>query len=153
MDIVSVVNYVESFILYYFDAIYRIAIFEGDFSDLQEDEDIYNSFMVLTCTVCAALASGLTIGLMAFDTTKLEIKAMIGDANEISAAHSILPLIKKHHLLLVTLMLFNAVATEAMPIFLGALVPNYVAILISVTLVLIFGEVTQSYHVTNIHLD
>lgn len=124
--------------------IHRIAIFEGDFADLKDNEDFYNSTMVLVCTICAALASGLTIGLMAFDATKLEIKTMIGNPSEIRAARSILPLIKRHHLLLVTLMLFNAAATETMPVFLGALVPNYVAILISVTLVLIFGEVNRS---------
>ena len=119
----------------------KIAVFDGDFADFQDVEDFENTFMVATCTICAALASGLTIGLMAFDTTKLEIKTMIGDEIETAAAHSILPLIKQHHLLLVTLLLFNAAATEALPVFLGALVPDWVAIIISVTLVLIFGEV------------
>eukprot|EP01031_Cornospumella_fuschlensis_P028941 gene28941-34930_t len=38
-------------------------------------------------------------------------------------------------------MLWNATATEALPIFLSALVPEYVAIIISVTLVLMFGEI------------
>jgi len=97
--------------------------------------------MVVTCTICAALASGLTIGLMAFDSTKLGIKTLIGTENEKAAAKSIIPIIKRHHLLLVTLLLFNALATEALPIFLGELVPNYLAVIISVTLVLIFGEV------------
>jgi len=101
--------------------------------------------MVILCTICAALASGLTIGLMAFDSTKLEIKKMIGAPNEVAAAKNILPLVKKHHLLLVTLLLFNACATESMPIFLGALVPDWVAIIISVTLVLLFGEVNIKY--------
>eukprot|EP01041_Mallomonas_annulata_P001028 gene1028-2016_t len=132
-----IIDYVSGII----SSISKIAILNGDYATLQDNEDFYNSIMVIVCTLCAALASGLTIGLMAFDSTKLEIKAMIGDAKEISAAQSILPLIKQHHLLLVTLMLFNAAATEAMPIFLGALVPNYIAILISVTLVLIFGEI------------
>lgn len=38
-------------------------------------------------------------------------------------------------------MLWNASATEALPIFLDKLVPEYVAIIISVTLVLLFGEI------------
>ncbi len=38
-------------------------------------------------------------------------------------------------------MLTNAVAMEALPIFLDALMPSYVAILVSVTAVLFFGEV------------
>ena len=38
-------------------------------------------------------------------------------------------------------MLWNAAATEALPIFLSALVPEYLAIVISVTLVLFVGEI------------
>jgi metal transporter CNNM len=44
----------------------------------------------------------------------------------------------------VTLLLFNAVANEAMPVFLEKLVPPYLAVLLSVTLVLIFGEIIPS---------
>ena len=51
------------------------------------------------------------------------------------------PVIKNKHLLLVTLLLANAVAMEALPIFLDAIVPAYVAIILSTTAVLIFGEV------------
>jgi hypothetical protein len=35
---------------------------------------------------------------------------------------------------------------EALPIFLDTLVPPYVAVLISVTLILAFGEVTRLIH-------
>jgi hypothetical protein len=90
------------------------------------------------------MAAGLTMGLLSLEKTKLEIRTMIGDSEEASAARSVLPLVKRHHLLLVTLLLFNAVANEAMPIFLEKLVPGYVAVLLSVTLVLIFGEVKYS---------
>lgn len=38
-------------------------------------------------------------------------------------------------------MLWNASATEALPIFLNKLVPEFVSIIISVTLVLMFGEI------------
>eukprot|EP00607_Mallomonas_marina_P002778 CAMPEP_0182425750 /NCGR_PEP_ID=MMETSP1167-20130531/12237_1 /TAXON_ID=2988 /ORGANISM="Mallomonas Sp, Strain CCMP3275" /LENGTH=469 /DNA_ID=CAMNT_0024606717 /DNA_START=293 /DNA_END=1702 /DNA_ORIENTATION=+ len=69
---------------------------------------------------------------------------MTGDNEEINAASVILPLIKKHHLVLVTLLLYNALAMEALPIFLGAIVPNWVSVLMSVTLVLIFGEIIPS---------
>lgn len=51
---------------------------------------------------------------------------------------------KRHHFLLVTLLLFNSVSNESLPIFLGALFPNYVAILISVSAILIFGEILPS---------
>jgi len=44
-------------------------------------------------------------------------------------------------LLLVTLLLMNAIAMEALPIFLEKLVPPAIAILVSVTLLLLFGEI------------
>lgn len=50
-------------------------------------------------------------------------------------------MVERHHLLLVTLLLGNSLAMEALPIFLDRLVPPYVAILLSVTFVLLFGEI------------
>jgi CBS domain containing-hemolysin-like protein len=90
------------------------------------------------------LASGLTMGLLSLDITKLEIKLILGTNHEKEAINLILPLIKRHHLLLVTLLLFNAISNETLPIFLGEIVPNYIAILLSVSLVLIFGEIIPS---------
>jgi len=50
-------------------------------------------------------------------------------------------LLQHHHLLLVTLLLANASVMEALPIVLDKLVPSFVAIIISVTAVLSFGEI------------
>ncbi|MCD7451623.1 hypothetical protein HAX54_012885 [Datura stramonium] len=52
----------------------------------------------------------------------------------------ILPVVKNQHLLLCTLLICNAAAMEALPIFLDGLVTAWGAILISVTLIL-FGEI------------
>lgn len=123
---------------------WHIQLFNGEFADFDEIEDIYNSLMATFCVVCAGLAAGLTIGLLSLDVTKLEIKIMTGSLEEKVAAEKILPIIKQHHLLLVTLLLFNAMANETLPVFLGALMPNYVAVIVSVLLVLIFGEIIPS---------
>ncbi len=122
----------------------NLVIFDGDFTDFSEINDVYNGMMVVVCVICAGLAAGLTIGLLSLDVTKLEIKSMTGNRNEKKAALLVLPIVKQHHLLLVTLLLFNSLANETLPIFLGALVPNYVAIILSVTLVLFFGEIIPS---------
>ncbi len=122
----------------------NLIIFDGDFTDFSEITDVYNGIMAVFCVVCAGLAAGLTIGLLSLDVTKLEIKSMTGNRNEKKAAAQVLPIIKRHHLLLVTLLLFNSLANETLPIFLGALVPNYVAVIMSVTLVLFFGEIIPS---------
>jgi metal transporter CNNM len=74
----------------------------------------------------------------------MTVKAQSGTPKEKEYANKVLPVIKHHHLLLVTLMLWNASATEALPIFLDKVVPEYVAIIMSVTLVLLFGEIVPA---------
>ncbi|ETO18887.1 hypothetical protein RFI_18358 [Reticulomyxa filosa] len=51
------------------------------------------------------------------------------------------PIIKNQHFLLVTLLVANAAAMESLPIFLDQLVASWLAVIISVTFVLIFGEI------------
>lgn len=106
---------------------------------------VRNSIFAATCVVLAALAAGLTLGLMSIDLLTLHIKmraAATKEERDQSAA--LLPIVKQHHLLLVTLILLNSMANEALPIFLNALVPSYVAVIMSVTLVLFFGEIIPS---------
>jgi metal transporter CNNM len=122
----------------------QIALFSGDFADFAHYEDLINSILSVVCVICAGLAAGLTMGLLSLDVTKLEIKAMTGSDVDRADAEAILPIVKKHHLLLVTLLLFNSLANEALPVFLSTLVPEWLSVLISVTLVLIFGEILPS---------
>lgn len=86
------------------------------------------------------MMSGLTIGLMSLDEISLEVIKNGGDPKERKYAEKIIPVIKRHHLLLVTLLLANAAAMEALPIFLDRISSPVAAILISVTMVLFFGE-------------
>ena len=60
-----------------------------------------------------------------------------------------MPLLDKHHWLLVTLLVVNAAAMETLPILLDSLVPSYVAIIMSVSLVLIAGEIIPQAVCTN----
>ena len=83
--------------------------------------------------------SGLTIGLMSIEQLELEIKEKVGTEEEQGQAKRLLPLLHRKHLLLVTLLLFNAASAEALPLFLDDLVPSYIAIIVSVTAVLFFG--------------
>eukprot|EP01139_Manchomonas_bermudensis_P001413 Amastigsp_a1935_20.p1 type:complete len:489 gc:universal Amastigsp_a1935_20:1-1467(+) len=89
----------------------------------------------------AGMVSGLTMGLMSLDELNLTILQNSGKPHERVYASRIRPLVKRHHLLLVTLLICNAAAAEALPIFLDRVVHPVVAILISVTAVLIFGEI------------
>jgi ankyrin repeat/SOCS box protein 13/metal transporter CNNM len=97
------------------------------------------SAMFLVCF--AGMMSGLTLGLLSMDQLELKLLIAAGTPKEQKFAKKILPLIEKEHLLLVTLLLFNALAMEALPIVLDKMVSSYLAIIISVTAVLLFGEV------------
>lgn len=91
--------------------------------------------------VAAGLMSGLTLGLMSMDLVELEVLKRSGTAVEQTYAAAIYPIVSNQHFLLVTLLLCNACAMEALPLFLDRLADPVSAILISVTAVLVFGEV------------
>lgn len=108
------------------------------------------------CLAFAFLAAGLTMGLISLEPGKLrnllnvdeayaksnEEKEMLRQQKEFGKR--VLPIIEDHHRLLVTLLLTNSLANEALPIFLNRLVPAWAAVVLSTTLVLIFGEVIPS---------
>lgn len=103
-------------------------------------------YILYTCIcsflVCfAGLMSGLTLGLLSIDPMQLNVLKSAGTESEKRAAKRIEPILKNHHLLLVTLLLMNALAMESLPLFLDKMVPEWAAIGISVTMVLLFGEI------------
>jgi len=105
---------------------------------------ITNSGLAFLCVTVAALAAGLTMGLVSQDVLDLRIKEIAGDADEKRYAKSLLPLMADHHRLLVTLLLINAIANEALPLFLDKVVSPLIAVILSVTMVLFFGEIIPS---------
>ncbi|KAM3252612.1 DUF21 domain-containing protein isoform X1 [Capsicum annuum] len=96
---------------------------------------------VVFLVLCAGLMSGLTLGLMSMSVLDLEVLAKSGTPKDRLHASKILPIVKQQHLLLCTLLISNAAAMEALPVFLDELVPDWGAILLSVTLILLFGEI------------
>ncbi|XP_056696940.1 DUF21 domain-containing protein At2g14520 [Spinacia oleracea] len=89
----------------------------------------------------AGLMSGLTLGLMSLSLVELEVLAKSGTPEDRKYAAKILPVVRKQHLLLCTLLICNAAAMEALPIFLDSLITAWGAVLLSVTLILLFGEI------------
>jgi hypothetical protein len=65
----------------------------------------------------------------------------MGDPDVKRMTERIFPVIDQHHWMLVTLLLCNAAAMETLPIFLDRIFPPAIAVLISVTLILMFGEI------------
>lgn len=159
----------------------------GGFVDLAHPSsaDLLNIGMVVVCVCSAALAAGLTMGLVSLDPLDLKVKLIGGSAQDRSYAEKLLPLLddgddqeaeeaggtragyqaiggdeespgdrrarprrrchaSRHHFVLVSFLLFNSLANEALPLFLDSLVPSWMAIILSVTLVLFFGEIIPS---------
>ncbi|KAL9163246.1 hypothetical protein ABFS82_06G027900 [Erythranthe guttata] len=98
--------------------------------------------VICVSLVCfAGVMSGLTLGLMSLSLVDLEVLITAGKPDDRKNAEKILPIVKNQHLLLCTLLIWNALAMEALPIFVDALLPAWGAVLISVTLILVFGEI------------
>ena len=96
-------------------------------------------FIILACF--AGTMSGLTVGYLSIDSLILEIKMSNGTESEKYYAEKIYRLVANHHWLLVTLLLCNSFACEAMPIFLSKLVNEMMAVILSVTVLLFVGEI------------
>ena len=98
-------------------------------------------FMVAILTLFAGMMSGLTVGYLSVDQLTMELRQNTGTEEEKKASEVILPVLSNRHWLLCTLLLMNSFAMEALPVFLDRVFNRFTAVVISVTLLLIFGEV------------
>lgn len=111
------------------------------FKPLPTAEYIIYSIICVLLVLLGGLMSGLTVGLLGIDEIALELKISSGTESEKRDALKVLKVINQHHLLLVTLLLANALAMEALPLFLDTMFNTEISVLISVTFILAFGEV------------
>lgn len=117
------------------------------FASLEEEEMFFltNICGAMFVIFCVAVIAGLFLGLLTLDALDLQITERASfDPDERKYAGTLHPIVKERHLLLVTLLTLNALSYEALPIFLDKLVPGWAAILLSTTLVLLFGEIIPS---------
>jgi metal transporter CNNM len=99
--------------------------------------------------LCVAVISGLFLGLLTLDPLDLHIILIVSISDEDKKyANTLLPIVEQHHLVLVTLLLMNGIVYETLPLFMDKLVPTWMAIILSVTLVLFFGEIIPSAYFT-----
>ena len=108
-------------------------------------------FITLCLTLFAGLMSGLTVGYLSVDDLSLELKTTTGTEQEKEYAAKVLPILSNRHWLLCTLLLMNSFANEAMPVFLDRIFNHFTAVVISVTLLLVFGEVIPQALCTSPH--
>nr|XP_043623500.1 DUF21 domain-containing protein At4g14240-like [Erigeron canadensis] len=112
-------------------------------AEIEFGSALFYVYVGISCflVIFAGIMSGLTLGLMSLGLVELEILQRSGTPTEKKQAAVIFPVVQKQHQLLVTLLLCNAAAMEALPIYLDKIFNQVVAIVLSVTFVLFFGEV------------
>ncbi|RHY44523.1 hypothetical protein DYB30_012830 [Aphanomyces astaci] len=84
---------------------------------------------VVVFVILAGAMSGLTVGVLSLDTMHLSVSPTARNA-----AARLLPVLSQHRLLLVTLVFMNALANEALPIFLNTLINPVASVVFSVTM-------------------
>ena len=84
--------------------------------------------------------SGLTVGLTSIDKIALEL-ASKSDPLAKKSMERIFPVIKRHHWMLVTLLVCNAAAIETLPLALDELFPYWLSMTLSVVFCLFFAEI------------
>ena len=124
---------------------------EGGWSTLSDSEKIYMPILSVCMLAVSGTMSGLTVATFSIDLTRLKVAARakpIGDAEyvlrslrEKQRAAKLLPLLRRGHLTLVTLLVTNTMAMIALPIFLDKIFGPAIALIISVTALLFLGEV------------
>ena len=119
---------------------------DAKFATFDEVQDYVDLACVIVIVACAALAAGLTMGVTSLESSELRVIVRTGSQTEKSQASKLLPLVERrpHHQVLVTLLLCNSLANEALPIFVDKLAPTWAAVLFSVVFVLVFGEILPS---------
>lgn len=114
--------------------------------DLSDRDDYHLIIIDLICVFCCVLtscmAAAFTIGVLSINPFDLLVIERT-DPSETTRkkASALMPVVERRHQLLVTLLILNALANEALPIFIERLVPDVVAIFLSVFIVLIFGDI------------
>ena len=87
------------------------------------------------------LAAGMTLGYTSLDTMRLKIKAEMGTAAEKESVGKVLSLLKNRHQFLCTLLVFNVICAECLPLLMDIIMPKWLSLLLSVSFVLLAGEV------------
>jgi metal transporter CNNM len=111
-------------------------------------------FLSALALALVALIAALYLGLLTLDTLDLQIKCRASlDADERRYARALIPVIENNrHLLLVTLMILEDLAYELLPIFLELVLQSrWVVVVLSTTLILLFGEILPSAIFTGPH--
>ncbi|ETO18888.1 hypothetical protein RFI_18359 [Reticulomyxa filosa] len=135
---------------------------EQIFKPLSASQLIGNTILCSVLVLFGGLTSGLNLSLLSIDPLKIKLmeqssqpydRKVIQNKNQSfsnltsNVVKRIKPVIKNQHFLLVTLLVCNAAAMEALPIFLNEMMVDWMAIIISVTFaILAANPLKAGYH-------
>lgn len=109
---------------------------------LNSEEFFFALVVTIFLVLLGGVFAGLTIGIMSLDATNLNILITSGSESEKKYAKTIMPIRRHGHWVLSTLLLGNVLINETLPILFDRIVSGGVfAIVISTSLVVIFGEI------------
>lgn len=103
-------------------------------------------FYIITCAfvpallLTTAMMAGLSHGFATLDATHLAVLKQSGTVTQRRIVGILEPLQSRHHWVLVSMVLVHALADEALPIVLERVCNEYIAVSLSVPLVIFFGE-------------
>lgn len=78
---------------------------------------------------------------MSLDPLNLRVLSVSGSEQEQRDARHVIPLVRRHHHLLVTMLILNAGICEALPLFLDRLLGPILAVVVSVSGLVLFREI------------
>lgn len=115
---------------------------EEEPEDKTTGEILLNVLCILVCIAASSMAAAFTIGVITIDPFDLLVQVRTASTEkERQRAAALVPIVERRHQLMVTLLIINAIANEALPIFIEELVPGYAAVGLSVCSVLVFGDI------------
>ncbi|KAF8055113.1 CBSDUF3 [Scenedesmus sp. PABB004] len=96
---------------------------------------------VVVVVAVAGVMSGLTLGLLTLDRLDLEVMLRTGTPQQSKFARRLMPMVASPHWTLSTLVICNTAASMALPLCLDRLVNVAVALVLSTTAIVLFGEI------------
>jgi metal transporter CNNM len=126
----------------------NVTVFDESLSSSSSSLELPNFVYVGCSALClfiASICAGLILGILSLDELYLHIKARAAESSdEQKYAKILLPLVQQRHLVLVSLLLLNFAADETLPLFLDRMFPSWMAIIMSVVLVVFVSEIIPS---------
>ncbi len=111
--------------------------------------DYSTIFIIILLVALSGLFSGLTLGLLGLDKTDLERKIKLGNKK----AKKVYSVRKKGNLLLCTLLLGNVAVNSTLAVFLGSFATGIFAVIISTSLIVVFGEIIPQATISRYALE